>query len=125
FQNSGGCSPTSQRFFLSRGEKYRSFERLPSSSARAPTMTPVYGSLSGSTSYLPESRLSRFRVQAPFKVLVRASRLSRPQQSNRETFLGSPSGRCCVSGKVFLAFRASTFCPTIIWSLYSLASLSR
>ena len=37
--------------FYARGEKYRSFDRLPSSSERAPTMTPVYGSLSAIGSY--------------------------------------------------------------------------
>ena len=44
FQNSGGCSAMSQVCWRVRGEKYRSFDRLPSSSARAPTITPVYGS---------------------------------------------------------------------------------
>ncbi len=45
FQNSGGWSPTSHWDCAFRGEKYRSLERLPSSSARAPTMTPVNGSV--------------------------------------------------------------------------------
>ena len=38
---SGGWSPTSQSLLISRGEKYRSLERDPSSSARAPTITPI------------------------------------------------------------------------------------
>src|SRR5678815_3575520 len=40
--SSGGWSRKSQSPCLSRGEKYRSFARVPSSSARTPRMTPVY-----------------------------------------------------------------------------------
>ena len=86
-------------------------------------MTPVYGSLSAITSYLPVVRLSRMRVPVPCSVAASASLFSRPQQAVRVTACSSAlmfGFALNLSGKVSWPSRAALFCPTTIWSLYSM-----
>jgi len=100
FQNSGGWSSTSQSLSRVRGEKVRSLERLPSSSARMPAMMPVKGSSPG----------------PPTRAAFMASVLSRRQQVMRSTL---------PEGKVSPAARAAWLVPTMRRSPHSRTRRSR
>ena len=80
-----------------RGEKYRSFDRLPSSSARAPTMTPVNGSR-GRVDVVGAGCVVEAvaRPLSPLSVRFSASVLSSAQQVRRST---APSGKGLFAGQ--------------------------
>src|SRR5450756_3138736 len=91
-------------------------EREPSASARTPTITPVYGERSSSSTSLPRVWSMRSRGHSPDRVRLSAIVLRFLQQVMRSTL---PSGKVCFS------LSASRFCPTTRLRRHSSASWSR